>query len=260
LTDAAGRDGDHVVVRVEQGAAWVVLNRPEKRNAISMDMRARLSEAVTRLNADDGVRVMVLTGAGPAFSAGVDLAESHDVVRSREALLSRPVAAPLEQFEKPILAAINGPAVGAGLELALAADLRIASSNASFALPEVKIGSLPGSGGTQRLMRLMPAAVATKAIFTGEAFDAAVALRYGLVSDVCAPEELTELATRIAGAIVSAAPLSVRSAKIAVTAALSGAPGHALERALWGMLSMSADRQEGRAAFRERRPPRFTGT
>jgi E-phenylitaconyl-CoA hydratase len=250
---------DPVEVRCESGVGWLVLNRPERRNAISLAMREQLREQLERLNDDDAVRVVVLTGAGSAFCAGVDLTERNPRPATAEALQSKPVAAPLRQFDKPILAAINGPAVGGGLELALAADLRIASSNATFALPEVKLGSLAGSGGTQQLIRAMPPAVARKAIFTGEPFDAETALRYGLVSDVLEPQGLLAGAEQIAGQIAANAPLSLRAAKIALATAESLSGGQMLERALWGLLSLTADREEGRAAFRDRRPPHFSG-
>jgi enoyl-CoA hydratase/carnithine racemase len=174
---------------------------------------------------------------------------------------AEPVAAPLERFGKPLIAAVNGPAAGGGFELALAADIRIASTAASFALPEVKIGSLPGSGGTQRLSRAVPPAVANRLVLTGEPLSAVDALRVGLVSDLVDPEDLLPLARSLAERIAANAPLSLRAAKIALRAAQEDAlrPGLALERALWEMLSKTDDRAEGRAAFREKRAPRYTG-
>ncbi|HWD65913.1 MAG TPA: enoyl-CoA hydratase/isomerase family protein [Solirubrobacteraceae bacterium] len=256
-----GHDGAEQPVRVvrAEGVAWMWLDRPAQRNAISMAMRQALIDAMAELGNDDDVRIVVLTGAGPAFCAGVDLKEQTDGAPHVEALRSRPVALPLYQFEKPLLAAINGAAVGGGLELALAADLRIASTTARFGLPEVKIGSLPGSGGTQQLVRAMSPALARQAIFTGELFDAQTALRGGLVSDVVEPERLIEEASRIAHQVAANSPLSLRAAKLALAATQSSGPGLALERALWGLLSVSADRAEGRSAFREHRAPRFTG-
>lgn len=243
-----------VEVTREGGVGWITLNRPDRRNAISLALRAALAEALAALDADGEVRVAVLTGAGSAFCAGVDLKDPGD---TRDA---KPVSYALDRFEKPLLAAINGAAVGGGLELALAADLRIASRAASFALPEVKLGSLPGSGGTQRLARAASPAVAAKMLFTGGTILAEEALRCGLVSDVVEPDELLPLATEIAGRIAANAPLSLRAAKLALrTAQAESAGGLALERALWGMLANTDDREEGRAAFRERRAPRFTG-
>lgn len=240
----------------ESGVAWLRLNRPEQRNAISLAMRTSLEETLSALDEDDTVHVAVLTGVGSAFCAGVDLQEGD---ASNDVLEAKPVTFALERFTKPLIAAINGPAVGSGVELALAADLRIASTTATFALPEVKLGSLAGSGGTQRLMRTTSAAVAGKMIFTGEPIDSAEALRCGLVSDVVEPAALRSLAGSLAAAIAMNAPLSLRAAKIALRAhqALDG--GIAVERALWGFLSTTDDRREGRAAFRERRTPHFKG-
>jgi enoyl-CoA hydratase/carnithine racemase len=239
------------------GVAWLRLNRPDQRNAISLAMRAALEETLASLDEDDTIRVAVLTGVGSAFCAGVDLKESSAPGGPLE---SKPVTFALERFGKPLIAAINGPAVGGGLELALAADLRIASTSASFALPEVKIGSLPGSGGTQRLARATSDAVAAKMVFTGEPIDSAEALRCGLVSDVVEPADLPALTESIAAAIAGNAPLSLRAAKIALRAQQAGDGGLAVERALWAFLSTTDDRREGRAAFGERRPPRFEGS
>ncbi len=234
-----------LLVTREAGIGWVRLNRPEQRNAIDSAMRSALADAFADLDADDAVRVVVLTGEGTAFCAGVDLKEGAPPGAT-------PVSDALDRFEKPVLAAINGAAVGGGLELALAADMRIASSTATFALPEVKIGSLPGSGGTQRLQ----GAVVAKLLFTGEPIGAEEALRGGLVSDVVLPEDLPALAERIASSVAANAPLSLRAAKRALRAAPGG---RELERELWTELATTADRAEGRAAFREKRAPRFTG-
>lgn len=254
----AARDGTApILLTREGGVGWICLNRPEKRNAISQAMRQSLDDALAALDADDEIRVAVIIGAGPAFCAGVDLTEARD---GGHALDARPVTSALDRFGKPLLAALNGLAFGGGLELALAADLRIASTAARFALPEVTIGSLPGSGGTQRLSRAASPAVAARMILTGEPIDAEEALRCGLVSDVVEPDELTPLAERIATRIAANAPLSLRAAKLALRAAQQDGGGLALERALWGLLSVTDDRAEGRAAFREKRPPRFAGS
>jgi enoyl-CoA hydratase/carnithine racemase len=246
-----------VAVSAGDGIGWIRLDVPERRNAISLAMRRALAEAMRALDDDDAVRVAVLTGNGSAFCAGVDLKE---VVADGDAP-AEPVAAPLERFGKPLLAAVNGPAVGGGFELALAADLRIASTAASFALPEVQIGSLPGSGGTQRLSRAVGPAIANKLVFTGERLGAEAALACGLISDLVAPEELIAAAGAIAARIAANAPLSLRAAKVALRAAQDDTlrSGLELERELWRMLSTTRDREEGRAAFRERRPPRFAG-
>jgi enoyl-CoA hydratase/carnithine racemase len=247
-------------VTVGGGVAWLRLNRPEQRNAISQAMRADLDQALADIDRDQDVRVVVLTGSGSAFCAGADLKESVEG-SSGNALTSKPVTQSLDRVGKPVIVAVNGAAVGGGLELALAGDIRIASDTATFALPEVKIGSLPGSGGTQRLVRAVSPALAAKMILTGQTIDAATALEAGLVSDVVARADLDALAAGIAETVAANAPLSLGAAKIALRAALgAGSSGTELERALWRFLSGTADREEGRSAFRERRPPRFSGS
>jgi (E)-benzylidenesuccinyl-CoA hydratase len=237
------------------GVGWIRLNRPEKRNAVTMEMRASLAHALAEFDADETIRAVVLTGEGRAFCAGVDLTEkTHD-----HPLLARSLAAPLESFGKPLLAAINGPAVGGGLELALASDLRIAASTATFGLPEVRLGSLPGSGGVHRLLRAISSATAARMIFTGEQIDAVEAHRVGLVSDVVEPGELETLAETLARTIAANAPLSLRAAKLVLRETQDRGGALELERALWGLLAFSDDRREGRDAFREQRRPRYTG-
>ena len=251
-------------LRVESDGAvrWLVLDRPQRRNAFDRALRKAFAEACDEAEADAEVRVVVVTGAGDAFCAGTDLKE-EPLEPAPHPLADRtlPLAAPLERLTKPVIAAINGPAAGGGLEIALAADLRVAASTATFALPEVRVGSLPGSGGTQRLFEAVPAAIAWKMLLTGSPIDAAEAHRVGLVSDVVAPDELRATVAEIAARIAANAPLSVRAAKVAGRVALEErlATGLRLERTLWALLATSADRAEGRAAFREGRPPRYEG-
>jgi enoyl-CoA hydratase/carnithine racemase len=243
-----------VEVTLAEGVAWVTLDAPERRNAISNAMRGLLEDAFASLGADDAVRVAVLTGAGPVFCAGVDLKETGPPATER-------LVAPLESFGKPLVAAVNGPAAGGGFELVLACDVRVASTTATFSLPEVRIGSLPGSGGTQRLARAVPPAVAAKLVLTGRPLDADSALHYGLVSDVVEPDDLTAFTQGLASAIAANAPLSLRAAKAALRAAAERPlqAGLDLERSLWAELSETEDRAEGRAAFREGRAPRWSG-
>lgn len=251
-------------LRVERDGAvgWIVLDRPERRNAIDRATRSELAKATAALEADAGIRVVVLTGEGAAFCTGTDLRElPSDEPVPPAADRTPPLSAPLETLTKPLIAAVNGPAAGGGFELVLAADLRIAASTATFALPEVRVGSLPGSGGTQRLFDAVPQALAWRMLLSGQPIDATEALRVGLVSDVVEPERLRGLATELATAIAANAPLSVRAAVLAGRQATAAgrAPGLALERALWALLATTEDRTEGRAAFRERRPPTYRG-
>lgn len=248
-----------VIVSRRGHVGWVVLNRPEQRNALDLDARLELIDAFAGLDADPEVRVAVITGAGSAFCAGTDLSGAqdadHPLVREPQRL-----AQPLDDFSKPLIAAVNGGAAGGGFEFALAADLRVASPHAKFLLPEVRIGSLPGSGGTQRVFHALPSAVAAKLLFTGSPIDAEAALHYGLVSDVYPAEDFDARVLELAERIAEAAPLSLIAAKRASRAALAASgPGLELERELWAELARTHDRAEGRAAFREKRPPRFEG-
>jgi enoyl-CoA hydratase/carnithine racemase len=243
------------------GVAWLTLNRPAKRNALNTALRRALDDTLAEIAADDEVRVVVLTGAGSAFCAGADLSDAPPATRHPMAAPGRPVAQSLAEFTKPVIAAVNGAAFGGGLELALACDLRIAASTARFALPEVRLGSLPGSGGTQRLVRATGPAVAARMLLTGAPLSAAEALRAGLVSDLAEPDELAALAGQLARQISANAPLSLQAVKQCLGAAVEDqlAAGLELERTLWTLLSTTEDRREGRAAFREHREPRFTG-
>jgi E-phenylitaconyl-CoA hydratase len=243
-------------ISVEDTVALVTLNRPDKRNAINDEMRAELTETFARFDADPSLRVVVLTGAGSAFCAGGDLSASTAPDPNRPRIVE-----PLDRFNKPVVAAINGLAYGGGLELALACDLRIASSAARFALPEVRIGSLPGSGGTQRLPAVVGPTLAAQMILTGEPIDAPRALAAGLVSQLCEPDQLLATALGHARAIARNAPLAVIAGKRALRAAagMHDLERLDLERKLFNALGSTEDRNEGRRAFREKRQPVFKG-
>jgi E-phenylitaconyl-CoA hydratase len=234
-----------IAIHVEDAVARVTLARPDKRNAINDDMRAELTAAFAAFDADSSVRVVVLTGAGSAFCAGGDLSASAapDPHRPR-------IVEPLDQFS-----------FGGGLELALACDLRIAATGARFALPEVRIGSLPGSGGTQRLPAVIGPSLAAQMILTGEPIDAVRALAAGLVTELCEPDKLIDTAMAHARTIARNAPLAVIAAKRAlrVAAGTHRAENLDFERKLFNELALSEDRNEGRQAFREKRPPVFKG-
>ena len=255
-------DAASLLVERRGASLWLTLNRPERRNAFDRATRRQLAEACAEADCDAAVSVIVLTGAGDAFCAGTDLKEPppndppHPLADSTE-----PIAAPIERLTKPVIASVNGPAAGGGLEIALAADLRVCSTTATFALPEVRVGSLPGSGGTQRLLSHVAPAVAWKMLLTGEAIDASEALRIGLVSDVLEPAELNTFTEGLAQRIAANAPLSLRAAKLAGRAVHEQrlATGLTFERMLWALLATTQDRAEGRAAFRERRKPKYRG-
>ena len=256
---AGGRQGvllSTIAIDVEAGVACVTLNRPDKRNAVNDAMREELTAAFAALDADPSVRVAVLTGAGSAFCAGGDLSVSAAPDPKRPRIIE-----PLDRFEKPLIAAINGVAFGGGLELALACDLRIASHAARFALPEVRLGSLPGSGGTQRLPAVVGPSLAAQMLLTGEPIDAARALAAGLVSELCEPDRLLDTAMAHARTIARNAPLAVIAAKRAlrVAAGTHRAENLDFERNLFNELARTEDRNEGRRAFREKRQPVFKG-
>jgi enoyl-CoA hydratase/carnithine racemase len=250
-----------LLVEVVGSVGWVRFNRPAQRNAMNAAMKRLLASSFAELNANADVRVIMLTGNGPSFCAGNDLREGstglegHALTSQRERITTG-----LDRVTKPVVAAINGAAYAGGFELALACDLRVASTAATFCLSEVRIGSIPGGGGTQRLPRTVSSAVAAKLIFTGQPIDGEEAFRTGLVSDLFTPEEFLAKVGELADTIASNAPLSLIAAKRALRGGLEDAEGLALERTLWETVAMTADYREARAAFREKRPPKFTST
>ena len=241
----------------------LTLNRPDKLNAIDGAMLDALDAALAPIERDPEIRAVILTGAGRAFSAGADIKE-WTALRPLEfgrswGLRGHALFDRLAELPPPVIAAINGIAFGGGLELALCADLRIASAPARLGLPEVTIAALPGWGGTQRLPRLVGAGRAKQMILTGQPIDAAKAEAWGLVSEVVAPEALLARAGELAAQIAANAPLSVRAAKRLIDAALPVTPAATLETHAGALCGSSEDAQEGRASFLERRPPRYQG-
>lgn len=253
-----------VDLKIANHVAYVTLNRPEAMNSLDPESIASLTEIWERVRTDNDIRVAVLTGAGEkAFCTGTDMKKAPPPTECMAATYLRegqPIVPHMKTW-KPLIAAINGFAVGGGLEIALACDLRIASANAKFGLTEVKVASLAGLNGTQLLPRVMPRAIAMKMLLTGEMITAEEALRYGLVSDVVAPGELQDLARSYAEKIASAAPLSVQAAKQAAVIGQDLPVEHGIlfSHLLWGVLRDTKDREEGFRAFAERRPPVFRG-
>ncbi|WP_353235778.1 enoyl-CoA hydratase-related protein [Diaphorobacter ruginosibacter] len=251
---------------VRDGVAIITLNRPEALNSIDPEMRQELFDAWQQSAHDDNVRCVILTGAGEkAFCTGSDLKKTMPPKES-PAQLTFGTATPRHlltgmDMDKPILCAVNGYAMGGGMELALACDIRIASENAQFALSEVRLGSIPGAGGTQNLPRLVAQSDAMLMLLTGDRIDALEALRINLVSRVVAPSDLMECAMTIARRIAQNAPLSVRAAKRLVRdgRSLPLAQALALESYAFGMLRDTEDRIEGRIAFQEKRTPVYRG-
>lgn len=261
-------------IRLEQRGhvALLTLNRPDTRNALSGEaMFAAFEQTFAALNADLNVRVAILTGAGSAFCSGGNVAEMRDrsgmfagspeeiAQRYREGIQRIPRA--FEALQVPIIAAVNGPAIGAGNDLACMCDLRIASSTARFAESFVKVGIIPGDGGCWLLPRVIGHARAAEMALTGDAIDAEEALRFGLVSRVVAPEALLDEAFRLAGRIAANPPQVLRWTRQLLQQARTGTLDEALNAAgrLQGQAHHTADHAEAVAAFFEKRAPRFTG-
>ncbi|MFT5992738.1 MAG: enoyl-CoA hydratase/carnithine racemase [Flavobacteriales bacterium] len=254
-----------VLIEREDGIVTLTLNRPQARNAVSRAMAEGLVAAFDELEHDLDVRVIIVTGAGEkAFCAGADLKErvtmSEPEVRrfvsSLQSTMNR-----LESMPKPIIAAINGFALGGGLEFAMACDIRVASSTASMGLTETRLAIIPGAGGTQRLPRLIGLARAKELIFTGRRIDGAEAERIGLVTHVVEPSELLAKAKSIALEICGGGPIAVAQAKFAIQQGMQTdlATGLAIERKAYEVLIPTEDRIEALMAFGEKRKPVFRG-
>lgn len=256
---------DDVVVEVRGAVAWITLNRPAARNALSRAVNLRLAEIADALDADPAVRAVVITGAGDkAFCAGADLKERKGVAAADTGPFIDAIAGAIDRIGRiraPTIAALNGSAYGGGLELAIACDFRVAVAGAELGLTEVRLGIMPGAGGTQRLPRLIGEARAKELILLGRRIDAARAHAIGLVHEVVAADGLAAAIDRLLAELAGAAPLSVREAKRAIEggAALPLAEALRFERACYEVTLHSEDRNEGLAAFAEGRPPRYQG-
>lgn len=255
-----------ITTKIQDGIALVTLNRPEAMNSIDPESNGQLLEAWEEVSRNDNIRVLVVTGAGErAFCTGADLKKTMPPADSAARQLYGDGAKPMNfgslQTHKPVIAAINGYALGGGLELALLADIRVCSDNAQFGLPEVRVGSIPGAGGTQRLIRAVGQSDAMRMLLTGERIDANEALRIGLVSKVVPLHALQETALGLAQAMAANAPLAMTAVKrLAMTGReLPLDAGLELERQAFGLLRDTEDRLEGRRAFGEKRAPVFRG-
>lgn len=247
------------------GVGYVTVNRPAKLNALNHQVMEELLDCFQALAKDDEVRVAVVTGAGEkAFIAGADineLAVQSPIEGKETSLRGQKVLDFIENLGKPVIAAINGYALGGGCELAMACTLRVASENARLGQPEIKLGLIPGHAGTQRLPRLVGKGRALEIILTGEPITAQEAYRIGLVNQVVPQPELMAAAEKLAQKIAALAPLAIKFALEAVNHGLemSEAEGQFLEATLFGLCCTTADMKEGTRAFLEKRPPKFTG-
>ena len=256
---------ENLTVAVADRIATVTMNRPDKLNALNAATIAELGVAIDEVQARDDVGGVILTGAGRAFVAGADISElagqSPADARAR-ALRGQAIFRRIETSPKPVIAAINGFALGGGCELAMACHVRVASDAAKLGQPEVKLGLLPGYGGTQRLPRLVGRGGALKLLLTGEIVDASEALRIGLVDRVVAAAELPAAARGLMLAMLANGPLALAACLDAVDRGLDATltEGLVLEAEHFGALAASADMKEGTRAFLEKRSPRFSGT
>jgi|SRR5579863_2586540 len=247
------------------GVAIVVVNRPDKLNALNQTVMKDLGACFAAIRDDDHVRAVILTGAGEkAFVAGADineLAVQTPVEGKETSLTGQGILDSIENLGKPVIAAVNGYALGGGCELAMACTLRIASENARFGQPEVKLGIIPGYAGTQRLPRLVGKGLAHQMILIGDPITAAEAYRIGLVNQVVPLNGLMAAAEALARKIMANAPLAVKFAMEAVNHGMemTAGQGQLLEATLFGLCCTTADMKEGTRAFLEKRPAKFTG-
>jgi enoyl-CoA hydratase/carnithine racemase len=259
---------EHIDVTEDSGIATITLNRPEKLNSLVGHMRRDLAEALERTGSDRTIRVVVITGAGRAFCAGGDVGFMADLIErqdteefSRLLGAARRVVLAIRQMNKPVIGAINGVAAGAGCNLALACDLRIASSEATFSQSFVKLGLHPDWGGTYFLPQVVTPNRACEMFFLGEAMGAEEALRLGIVNRVVAPEDLEQQVRELASRLREAPPISIAAAKQAVYFSQSADLEEMLRYETEAQLRCfeSEDGREGIRAFMEKRPPKFSG-
>ena len=246
----------------QPGVRLITLQRPQALNALTSALLGELAEQLDIAQADPDTRAVVLTGSRKAFAAGADLKEM--AARTLVGILDDPRQESwqrITRFNKPLIAAVNGFALGAGCELAMHADIIIAGEDARFGQPEINLGIMPGAGGTQRLLRAVGKSMAMQMVLSGEPITARQARHAGLVSEVTQPELCVERALQLASQIASKAPLAVRLAKEALLKAMDTdlASGLRFERHAFTILAGTRDRDEGIQAFEQKRTPTFTG-
>lgn len=256
---------ENILVDKKDRSAIVTINRPNVLNALNKDTLVELGEVIALLEQDDEVDVVVITGAGEkAFVAGADIAYMQNLTAMEGrafGILGNQVFRSIEQMSKPVIAAVNGFALGGGCELAMCCDFRLASKTARFGQPEVGLGITPGFGGTQRLARLVGPGMAKQLLFTGQTIDAEEALRIGLVNMVTEPEDLMSTVQSIAKTICQKGQLAVRLCKAAVNEGMQTDidRGITIEADAFGLCFATQDQKEGMKAFLEKRQPQFIG-
>ncbi len=253
-----------ILVEKHDGTAVITINRPDKLNALNSKVHEEGVAALDELRNDEKIRVVVFTGAGEkSFIAGADISEfaGKTPVTQRAVFQNRTLFNSIDTFPKPVIAMINGFCLGGGCELALACDIRIASENAKLGQPEINLGIIPGGGGTQRLTKLIGEGKSMEMILTGDMIDAETALKLGLVNHVYSAEELEENTMKLAKKIASKSPIALQVAKEAVKTASKSNLDEGLRREvdLFAITFSSQDKEEGVAAFLEKRKPEFKG-
>lgn len=248
----------------DNGIATVTVNRPDKLNALNFQVLSELEDVFSHIQMTESIVGVIITGAGDkAFVAGADIKELADMNEFRGAAASergQEIFSIIENTPKPVVAAIEGYALGGGFELALSCHLRVASASAVFGLPEVTLGLIPGYGGTQRLSKMVGKSRALEMILTGNHYKADVALAFGVINKLAAPGEAMKEARSLMDTILSRAPIAIRNAVKAVMASdLEGDKGYIEEADRFGELCGTTDFREGIAAFLEKRAPKFTG-
>jgi enoyl-CoA hydratase len=256
---------ENLTYEVDDRIATITFNRPKALNALNRALLDELVDALQAVEADESIHVLVLTGSGDkAFVAGADITEINKLGPLGGKQFARRGLEAINRLPRlpiPVIAAVNGFALGGGTEMALACDFIYAAETAKFGLPEINLGIIPGFGGTQRLPRLIGANMAREMIYTGKMIDAAEALRLGIVNRVCAPETLMEEVRATGGVIAAKGRVALRAAKQAVNSGLNVdlASGFALENDAFALCLASPDAREGTSAFLEKRPPEFKG-
>ena len=251
---------EHIILEKIGTIGKITFNRPDALNALNNKTRAEFQSAMLEISEDEDIKVIILTGSGRAFIAGSDIKElknttplgAHNIIRIGEII---------EKFQKPVIAMVNGLALGGGCEIAIACDIIIASDHAKFGQPEINLGIIPGGGGTQRLPRLVGIAKAKELIYTGEIIDSNEAQRIGLVNKVVPADQLETTVYDLAEKIASKSIVALRLAKAAINLGvqIGLSSGLAYERELYSLLLSTEDKTEGIDAFIEKRAPRFKG-
>jgi enoyl-CoA hydratase len=257
---------NNIVVQVKEGIATITFNRPEVLNALNGDLLKEFSHALDEIAADEDIRGLILTGAGEkSFIAGADIKQflTFNTLKAKSfSEMGRSLMNKLQELPIPVIAAVNGFALGGGCEVAMACDFIYASENAMFGLPEITLGIIPGFGGTQRLPRLVGESMAKELIFTGKMIPAEEAKNMGLANRVCSQEQLMDEAVKTAKTIASRGKVSLRAAKQAINNGMNVdlTTGFSIEIDAFAICFTSPDAKEGALAFLEKRKPDFKGS